>query len=318
MKISIVLAAYQGERFIKAQLSSIAAQTRQPDEVLIADDCSDDATADIAQAFAQGREGWRVIRRTQNGGYKRNFYDLMRLADGDIIFLCDQDDVWEAQKLERFAAFFEAQAQAQAVVSDYTPVDAQLTPIQGAQSADFASRYGLLPDGRLSLLRRDPLLFAHGSVAPGCCMAVTRAVRDRYVQISTCTMPHDWEMAIIADAMDGLFAIDEKLTLYRQHGANEIGLAAGRRPLKMRGSMQKRLEVHGHFEAATHAMACCAAEIVGEKTLRAMREYAAARRAFLENATPWRLAKVYRYYAVYARAIDLRGRLGDVRIAFVK
>lgn len=315
MRLSIVLASYNGERYVREQLESLAAQTRPADEVILSDDCSNDATAQIADQFAQAHAGWKLVRRACNGGYKRNFYDALAQATGDVVFLCDQDDVWDAGKLAAFEAFFKSHPQAQAVVSDYELVDAQLAPIPGAQCARFAEKYAMGEDGRLSLLRRDPLLFAHGSVAPGCCMAVTRAVRDRYLQISECKMPHDWEMAIIADAMDGLYAMDAKLTRYRQHGNNEIGLSTGAQPLHMRGTLDKRMEVHGHFEGVAHALECCAQGLVSGKLLAAMRGYCEARRAFLETPGLARLAKVYRYCGVYTRAIDLRGRLGDIKIA---
>ena len=313
MKLSVVLAAYNGERYIREQLSSLAAQTRPA--VILSDDASTDATAAIAAEFAQSHAGWTLVRRSQNVGYKRNFYDALAQATGDVIFLCDQDDVWEEGKLAAFEAFFESHPQAQALVSDYELVDAALSPIPGARTARFAEKCAMAADGKLSLIRRDPLLFAHGSVAPGCCMAVTRAVRDRYLQISSCKMPHDWEMAIIADAMDGLYATERRLTRYRQHGGNAIGLAAGAQPLHMRGTLEKRLEIHGHFEGVVHALSECARSQVGERQLAAMRGYCDARRAFLTSPGLVRLMKVYRYYGIYARAIDLRGRLGDMKIA---
>lgn len=315
MRLSVVLAAYNGERYIRDQLESVAAQTRPADEVILSDDCSTDATAEIAASFAQAHAGWTLVRRAQNGGYKRNFYDAIAQATGDVIFLCDQDDVWELDKLAVFESFFRAHPAAQAVVSDYVPVDAQLAPIPKAQGARFAEKYVMGAEGRLSLIRRDPLLFAHGSVAPGCCMAVTHAVQERYLQISKCQMPHDWEMAIIADAMDGLYAVDAPLTRYRQHDSNAIGLSAGTQPMHMRGTLEKRMEVHAHFEGVLHVLECCAQGTVQERQLTAMREYCTARRAFLERPGLVRLAKVYRHCGVYARAIDLRGRLGDLKLA---
>ena len=104
MKLSIVLAAYNGAETICAQLESILAQTRKPDEVLIFDDCSTDDTVETVRRFAAQHDpdgAIRLIQNEKNQGWRANFMQGFRQAAGDVIFCADQDDVarWQAGKM---------------------------------------------------------------------------------------------------------------------------------------------------------------------------------------------------------------------------
>ena len=107
LSLSIALASYNGERYIAEQLDSIARQTRLPDELIISDDASGDATPAIALDFArQAPFPVKVLQNSERAGSTRNFEIAIRACTGDIIFLCDQDDVWYPNKIslveERF------------------------------------------------------------------------------------------------------------------------------------------------------------------------------------------------------------------------
>ena len=101
---SVVLATYNGEKYILEQLNSLLMQTHKIDEVLIADDCSTDNTVNIINQFIESNNlfpKWKLNINKKNKGYKRNFYDLSLKATGDIIYFCDQDDVWSKSKVEK-------------------------------------------------------------------------------------------------------------------------------------------------------------------------------------------------------------------------
>lgn len=100
-KISIAICTYYGEAYLQEQLDSFAVQTRLPDEVVICDDCSQDGTRQILTDFAE-RAAFPVhlYFNEQNLGFIKNFEKAIRLCEGDIIVLSDQDDVWEPNKLE--------------------------------------------------------------------------------------------------------------------------------------------------------------------------------------------------------------------------
>lgn len=101
MKTSVVIATYNGEKFIKKQLESILNQTEKVDEVIIQDDCSNDATVSICRDFLKDNNlNWEVIQNDSNKGFKNNFISALKKATGEIIFLCDQDDIWKENKVE--------------------------------------------------------------------------------------------------------------------------------------------------------------------------------------------------------------------------
>lgn len=105
--ISVAIASYNGARHIQAQLDSIAAQTRRPDEVVVADDGSSDDTCGIVERFGGNAPfAVRLIRHARNLGILENFYSAFDACTGGIVYYCDQDDVWLPDKIERVQAAF--------------------------------------------------------------------------------------------------------------------------------------------------------------------------------------------------------------------
>ena len=104
--LSVALCTYNGARFIIAQLESIAAQSRLPDELIICDDHSRDGTLDLVRRFAVSASfSVCVHANPKNLGSTRNFEQAVEMCKGDIIVLCDQDDVWRPDKLVRIETF---------------------------------------------------------------------------------------------------------------------------------------------------------------------------------------------------------------------
>ena len=103
MKLSIVLSTYNGGAYITEQLDSILNQTRKADEVLIFDDCSTDNTQQIIEQFISEHNltTWKFAVNHENKGWKRNFMEGIWSTLGDLVFPCDQDDIWMPQKLEQ-------------------------------------------------------------------------------------------------------------------------------------------------------------------------------------------------------------------------
>src|SRR4051794_15860948 len=92
---SVAMCTYNGARFIGAQLASVAAQTRTPDELIVCDDRSTDETVAIVQKFADSAPfRVRLHVNEENLGSTKNFERAVSLCEGDLIALCDQDDVW--------------------------------------------------------------------------------------------------------------------------------------------------------------------------------------------------------------------------------
>ncbi|MGA8729116.1 MAG: glycosyltransferase [Terracidiphilus sp.] len=121
MKVSVCMAAYNGERYIGAQLRSILPQLKQDDEVVIVDDGSQDTTRERITELNDPRI--RLLRHTTNVGVIQTFEDALRSATGDVLFLCDDDDVWADNKVERFLEAFENHPDAQIVISRARLID---------------------------------------------------------------------------------------------------------------------------------------------------------------------------------------------------
>jgi glycosyltransferase involved in cell wall biosynthesis len=123
------MATYNGERFIRQQLDSLAAQTLLPHELVVCDDRSTDATLSIVQEFA-GVAPFPVSihQNSERLGYSDNFLRAAGLATGEWIAFCDQDDVWLPEKLAHVAAAAKSQATVVLVVHSATVVDPHLRP----------------------------------------------------------------------------------------------------------------------------------------------------------------------------------------------
>lgn len=106
--IGVVLCTYNGEKYLQQQIESLLAQTRLPEEILILDDRSTDRTVEIVNSFACDNPRIRLIRNSTNLGFIKNFEQGIALCEKDYIALCDQDDIWLPEKLERLAAELEA------------------------------------------------------------------------------------------------------------------------------------------------------------------------------------------------------------------
>lgn len=109
MKNAVVITTYNGEKYIVEQLDSIKNQTLPPDEVIIRDDCSIDSTAQIIREYIvkYNLENWDFRVNAINKGFFDNFMDAIRECTGEIIYLADQDDVWDKRKIETFTKFYE-------------------------------------------------------------------------------------------------------------------------------------------------------------------------------------------------------------------
>src|SRR6476661_530126 len=106
--ISILMATYNGGQFLDSQLESLAVQSKLPSELIVSDDCSTDDTISIIQRFIKHSPfPVHIHRNPHNKGYKQNFIDAMMFCTSRLIAFCDQDDVWNKNKLrlvsEKFA-----------------------------------------------------------------------------------------------------------------------------------------------------------------------------------------------------------------------
>ncbi len=100
--VGVLICTYNGEKYITEQLESLLSQLKQPDEVIIVDDCSTDNTTNICKLFIDKHRlnnKWKVIINDTNQGWKSNFFKGVDYFKSEYIFFCDQDDIWDSHKI---------------------------------------------------------------------------------------------------------------------------------------------------------------------------------------------------------------------------
>lgn len=122
--ISVCIATYNGEKYIKEQLKSVLLQLSVNDEVVVSDDGSNDNTVELIQSFSDSRI--KLLLKNRFSSPVRNFENALKHAKGDYIFLCDQDDIWFPGKVKTMLSYLK---QYDLVVSDCKVVDADLNVI---------------------------------------------------------------------------------------------------------------------------------------------------------------------------------------------
>jgi glycosyltransferase involved in cell wall biosynthesis len=219
--LSIALATYNGERYIAEQLDSIARQTRLPDELVIFDDLSVDATPTIVQNFARRAPfNVRFQVNSERLGSTRNFEMAIRACGGDVIFLCDQDDVWYPNKIALIEERFINDPGTGAVFTDADVVDQELHPF--GQGLWKAVRFSSREQARVATRDAFSVLLKH-FVVTGATMAFRSTYREVVLPIPEGWV-HDAWIALLIAATSNLAALPAPLIAYRQHSANQIGI----------------------------------------------------------------------------------------------
>lgn len=231
--VSVVMTTCNGGAFLRQQLQSLAAQSRQPEEVLILDDGSRDDTVQLIRSFIQDKPHWRLVENRENLGYIRNFRKGLGLARGEILFLCDQDDVWEPDKIKNMTAVMGAEVLA--LACGCTFIDASGRPLN--ETPFYTPRHG-----GLSAVEKGPVLYEN--MAQGCACAYRRSLVEEYLQTPETDLPHDWALNFLAYRRGGLYFLDQPLLRYRLHGGNTTG---GHDPKAALTQRIPRLEAYCHW-----------------------------------------------------------------------
>ncbi len=206
MKISVALAAYKGEQYIAEQLDSILKQLGENDEIIVSDDYPQGKTRDEVLKFQDKR-----IRYIEgNGkGVVKNFENALNACMGDVIFLCDQDDVWLPDKVERVMK--EIQSGADLVLHDAAVADSALNitePSYFAVHGSNASFFG-------NIIRNSFV---------GCCMAFKKETLLASLPFPKGLAMHDWWIALVAMKKNQkVVLLDKPLIKWRRHDSTVTG-----------------------------------------------------------------------------------------------
>ena len=200
--VSVVMATYNGEKFIAQQLASIIQQLCDDSEIIISDDGSTDKTIDIIKSFNDKRI--KLVANTEKG-LILNFQNALKKAAGNIIFLSDQDDVWLPGKVETCKNFLK---QYHLVVTDAKVVNEDLSALNMSLFQVYHSRKGIIKN-----LMQNSFI--------GCCMAFRKEILPIALPFPAKIPMHDIWLGFIAEMFFSVHFIKDELILHRRHSANQ-------------------------------------------------------------------------------------------------
>lgn len=210
------MTTYNGERFLEQQLKSIMKQTRQPDEVIICDDCSSDGSHSIVENFIEEyrlSSKWKLYRNDYNEGVDRNFMECAGKVTGDIIFFCDQDDVWLPEKISEMENIFTENNDVLALNCAFSVIDEN-----GNEKNSLFSRFRM---GNGKLRRISFAKQINRCIVNGMTLAVRR---EEYFQmitfISDYGLTYDIPVSMLMSLKGGYYTYDKPLVLRRIHQKN--------------------------------------------------------------------------------------------------
>lgn len=223
LTISIAICTFNGARYLPAQLRSIALQKRPPDELVICDDGSSDASSEIAAKFARSAPfEVSVFRNATNLGSTKNFEQAISFCHGTVIALADQDDIWYPDKLQTIENAFLFSPSTVGVFSDGDLIGPNSTPHHARLWDSFLfhpqerQRFGA--GDAISVLIKHP-------VVTGATMAFRADLRHLLLPIPA-DQVHDRWLAFLLAASGPVTPIAQPLMQYRSHSSQQIGPGA--------------------------------------------------------------------------------------------
>ena len=232
--IEILLATYNGERFLPEQIESITSQSFEDYNILASDDNSSDCTFEILRSYESVfGEKIKVVQSNTHSA-KENFYNLLDMADAEYIALCDQDDFWQSDRLKKSLKAVQRLERRYGketpilVHSDLEIVDenlnsqnkkmSELTGISEAiKYAKKESKYLYTISTEKSFSR-----YLVENNITGNTVIINKALLDIYKRPKVSFM-HDWWLGLIAFTFGKVGFLNECLVKYRQHESNELG-----------------------------------------------------------------------------------------------
>jgi glycosyltransferase involved in cell wall biosynthesis len=213
---TVVLATYNGERYITEFLGSLVAQTYRDFDVVVSDDGSTDKTISIIESF-HSRLDISILKSATNVGASLNFSRATKMATGHFVAFADQDDIWQPDKLLLMVNLMKTRGnlEPRLIFCDLEIVDENLHMI----SASFFSGKKSSACGHID----DFIISSH---IPGCAMLVNRPLLELGMPVPPLFRMHDWWFAIVAAAFGTITFLDRPMVRYRQHANNTIGAQA--------------------------------------------------------------------------------------------
>ena len=219
--VQILMAVYNGEQYLREQIESIRSQSYENWELLVSDDCSSDGSLAILREYEQVDQRIHVVLEGERyGSAKRHFMALIRLATSDYVMTCDQDDVWDEDKVELTLVAMRNYEQVHVgkpllVCTDLRVVDQNL-----AQLSPSFLTYSGMDASKLTMG-----YFLASCVVTGCTMMLNAAALKLCQEAvnEDALIMHDWWASLVVAAFGEVIHLDRATISYRQHGDNSVG-----------------------------------------------------------------------------------------------
>ncbi len=217
----MVLATYNGDRYLSALLESLALQTVPAHRILVGDDSSQDNTLAILEHAQKQGLPIEIVESTNcRLGVTENFARLLSRCNGDYIFLADQDDIWHTKKIEILVTKLKTmESRDSGKVPAMVYSDARVVDTEGRLMAKSAAAYQRF---RMNSGIRFSRMLLQNTVM-GCTMAFNRELLDSVLPIPREAVMHDWWLLLTANAIGRVAFVDGALINYRQHMNNHVG-----------------------------------------------------------------------------------------------
>lgn len=218
--ISVAMTTYNGEKYIRKQIESILNQSMKVDEIIVCDDGSTDKTVEILKEYPV-----TVYQNEKNLGYRLNFKKAMSLCTHEYTFLCDQDDIWEPDKVKIMIEIMQKNPNIHVLASSFLYIDSKDDPIYMKQKKNWSNN-NLYPKpvklGALVPVSFDEYLPMN--YFQGCSLVLDKWIKNLVLNNFDTRLPHDWLISMIASSYQGMFFLNKPLFKYRLHDKNSIGV----------------------------------------------------------------------------------------------
>lgn len=222
--ISVALCTYNGEAYIRDQWQSLLQQTRLPNEVIVCDDTSSDNTVAILRQLAVDAPfRVRIQVNSTRLGFNKNFEQALTLCTGDLIFLCDQDDFWLPEKIEKVAAFMEQHPTIQVGFNNAMIADEELNSLD-----KFFWEYVRFDNAIQERWRAGEVMdiLLEGNRVMGCATVVRKQFLPNFLPIPSYVPGYIYDgwIALVAATLGVIDFINAPLQIYRTHVSQQVGV----------------------------------------------------------------------------------------------
>ncbi|HAL82173.1 MAG TPA: glycosyltransferase family 2 protein [Mucilaginibacter sp.] len=207
--VSVALCTFNGAEFLAEQLDTLVGQTYRPIEIIVVDDCSTDETFAILEAYAAKNPQFKLYRNESNLGFTANFERAATYCTGELIALCDQDDLWAPQKIELQVAAIKDNIfiyhDSEFIHEDGTSMNKKMSDLMNLYHGD------------------NPLAFLFFNCVSGHSILMKKSLIELTLPLKKGYF-HDWWLAYVATNIGTIDFIPQCLVKYRQHDKSETNI----------------------------------------------------------------------------------------------